>query len=127
MIVRYTMVAAAVLKLSMAALVLSSGLPWRSRGRLCRGYRWALGRPTFLERYRIALWEAVQSDMPCVPDLQPEMPEGCRPGQPLLGTCELEPALEEVAAIRGSEDEEEPLRQPHKKTHKKLPAKLEFW
>ena len=69
-----------------------------------------VGRPTFLERCRIALCEAVQSDMPCVPDLQPEMPKGLRPGQSLLRTCVLEPALEVVAAISGSEDEEEPLR-----------------
>ena len=87
-----------------------------------------VGGPTFLQRYRIALWEAVQSDVPCVPDLQPEMPEGKRPGQPLLRTCELEPALdevaaipgsEEVAAIPGSEDEVEPLGRPPRKTRKK--------
>ena len=58
------------------------------------------------------------------------MPEGWRPGQPLLRTCQLEPALEEVAAILGSKevaaipksDEEEPLRQLPRKTRKKLPA-----
>ena len=73
-----------------------------------------MGRPTFLEQYRTELWEAAQSGTPFVPDLQPEMPEGWRPGQPLLRTCE--------PAILGSEDEEEPLRQPPRKTRKKLPA-----
>ena len=40
--------------------------------------------PTFEDQYRNALYQAVKSDAPFLDRISKEMPQGWRPGQPLV-------------------------------------------
>ena len=54
------------------------GLPWPEPTRK------GAGRPTFEDQYRAALYQAVKSDAPFLDRISKEMPQGWRPGQPLV-------------------------------------------